>query len=225
MRAPHQTREAWLGNPGCFTSSWLIIYGRWPFLHKQQHKRTVKPILSQLYSGKPPSKAFHTVCSSECVPVARLAVICTVVRQHKTAHHPSQLSLFNKECLLTMQQFDALFIFLCPLEAEATHLQTQIHKDTKGVSRWASHLIRISIGRRHWWALIASVQQEMGHWHMDVLQAGRRFCVCECILPYREHGGGEKTPCKKLQEDDHHSMVNTGLADSLRLRGDKQRGS
>lgn len=54
-------------------------------------------------------------------------------------------------------------------------------------------------------------------------RAGGSVCVCECILPYREHGGGEKTPCKKLQEDDHHSMVNTGLADSLRLRGGKQR--
>lgn len=34
---------------------------------------------------------------------------------------------------------------------------------------------------------------------------------------YRKHRGGEETPCKKLQEDDHHSMVNTGLTDSLRL--------
>lgn len=32
-----------------------------------------------------------------------------------------------------MQQFDALFIFLCPLEAETTHLQTHIRRDTKGV--------------------------------------------------------------------------------------------
>lgn len=64
----------------------------------------------------------------------------------------------------------------------------------------------------------------MGHWHMDTSQAGRWFCVREYILPYREHGGSEKTPCKKLQEDDHNSMVNTGLADSLRLCGDKPRG-
>lgn len=64
----------------------------------------------------------------------------------------------------------------------------------------------------------------MEYWHMDTLWAGRWLVVHECVLPYREHGGGEKTPCKKLQEDDHHSVVNTGLADSLRLRGDKQRG-
>lgn len=186
-------------------------------------QRTAKPSLSQLYSGNPQSKAFHTVCSSECVAVAWLAVICTVVWEHKTAHHPSQLSLFNKECLLTMQQFDALFIFLCPLEAETTHLQTHIYKDTNGGSRWASRLFKISTGRRHWRAIKASIQQEMGHWHMDTLQAGRWLRVRQCILPYREHGGGEKTPCKKLQEDDHHSVVNTGLADSLRLHGDKQR--
>lgn len=43
------------------------------------------------------------------------------------------------------------------------------------------------------------------------------------ILAYREHRGGKKTPCKKLQEDDHHSMVNTGLTDSLRLDGDRER--
>lgn len=47
-------------------------------------------------------------------------------------------------------------------------------------------------------------------------------CLCEsvCIRAYREHWGGKKTPCKKLQEDDHHGMVNTGLTDSLRLDGD-----
>lgn len=38
---------------------------------------------------------------------------------------------------------------------------------------------------------------------------------------YREHRGGEQTPCKKLQEDDHHSMVNTGLTDSLRLERER----
>lgn len=43
------------------------------------------------------------------------------------------------------------------------------------------------------------------------------------VRAYREHRGGEETPCKKLQEDDHHSMVNAGLADSLRLGGAKKR--
>lgn len=37
------------------------------------------------------------------------------------------------------------------------------------------------------------------------------------FLAYREHRGGEETPCEELQEDDDHSMVNTGLTDSLRL--------
>lgn len=65
--------------------------------------------------------------------------------------------------------------------------------------------------------------------HVNTPQAGEEILglgveVLECVLAYREHGGGEKTPCKKLQEDDHHSMVNTGLADSLRLPGDKQGG-
>lgn len=51
--------------------------------------------------------------------------------------------------------------------------------------------------------------------------------VCQresvCIWAYREHWGGKETPCKKLQEDDHHSMVNTGLTDSLRLDRDGER--
>lgn len=42
------------------------------------------------------------------------------------------------------------------------------------------------------------------------------------MLAYREHWGGKETPCKKLQEDDNHSMVNTGLTDSLRLDGDRE---
>lgn len=37
-------------------------------------KKTAKAILRQLYSGNPPSEAFHAVCSGECV--ARLAVVC-----------------------------------------------------------------------------------------------------------------------------------------------------
>ena len=49
-------------------------------------------------------------------------------------------------------------------------------------------------------------------------------CLCVCVQAYRKHRGGEKTPCEKLQEDDHHSMVNTGLTDSLRLQGETQRG-
>lgn len=51
------------------------------------------------------------------------------------------------------------------------------------------------------------------------------ICLCECVrvLAYREHWGGKETPCKKLQEDDHHSMVNTWLTDSLRLDGDRKR--
>lgn len=48
-------------------------------------------------------------------------------------------------------------------------------------------------------------------------------CVCVCIWAYREHWGGKETPCKKLQEDDHHSVVNTGLTDSLRLDGNRER--
>lgn len=40
-----------------------------------------------------------------------------------------------------------------------------------------------------------------------------------CVGAYREHRCGEQTPREKLQEDDDHSMVDTGLADSLRLRG------
>lgn len=47
-------------------------------------------------------------------------------------------------------------------------------------------------------------------------------CVAVCIA-YREHRGSEKTPCEKLQEDDNHSMVNTGLTDSLRLHGGRER--
>lgn len=70
---------------------------------------------------------------------------------------------------------------------------------------------------------MAFISQETGHWHTEARQTGRGLGVRERILPYREHGGGEKTPRKKLQEDDHHSMVDTGLADSLRLRGDKHR--
>lgn len=129
----HQTRKAQLCNPACFTSCWLIIYGKTALsAQTEKQKRTEKSIWWQLYSGNPPSKAVHTVCSNECVPAARLAVICTVAWQHKTAHPPyPTLSPFNKECLLTMQQFDALFIFLCPLEAENTHLQTHTQKDTK----------------------------------------------------------------------------------------------
>lgn len=42
--------------------------------------------------------------------------------------------------------------------------------------------------------------------------------IC-ALFAYREHRGGEQTPCEKLQEDDDHSMVNTGLTDSLRLKG------
>lgn len=42
------------------------------------------------------------------------------------------------------------------------------------------------------------------------------------IPAYREHRRGEETPCKKFQEDDHHSMVNTGLTNSLRLNGNRK---
>lgn len=45
--------------------------------------------------------------------------------------------------------------------------------------------------------------------------------VTACVRAYREHWGGEETPSKKLQEDDHHGVVNTGLTDSLRLDGDR----
>lgn len=41
--------------------------------------------------------------------------------------------------------------------------------------------------------------------------------VCVSLWTYCEHRGGKETPCKELQEDDHHGMVNTGLTDSLRL--------
>lgn len=137
MQAPHQTRKVWLCNPGCFTSRWLIIYERCPFLHKKQHKRRQ---WSQFSIGY--------ILGILWVKLFTLRARVNVYQPHgwrssvlyNTKQPGPPESSFNKECLLTMQQFDALFIFLCPLEN--THLQTYSHK---GVTDSASHLVRNSI--------------------------------------------------------------------------------
>lgn len=66
------------------------------------------------------------------------------------------------------------------------------------------------------------------HWNFffPIHAAGVHDWVFTSILSavaYREHRRGEETPREKLQEDDDHSMVNTGLTDSLRLRKDGDR--
>lgn len=37
-------------------------------------------------------------------------------------------------------------------------------------------------------------------------------------LVYRKHRGGEQSPGEELQEDNHHRMVNTGVANPLWLK-------
>lgn len=99
------------------------------------------------------------------------------------------------------------------------HISTEIQKVCRAGPLWLGfHSLVGTDG-----AFMAFVSQETGHWHMEAWRTGRWLGVRERILPYRKHGGGEKTPRKKLQEDDHHGMVNTRLADSLRLRGEKER--
>jgi len=39
----------------------------------------------------------------------------------------------------------------------------------------------------------------------------------EAKLVYRKHGCGEQSPGEELQEDNHHSMVDTGLSKPLWL--------
>lgn len=59
-------------------------------------------------------------------------------------------------------------------------------------------------------------------------EAFHNFFICNNLieggdvkLVYRKHRSGEKSPGEELQEDNHHGMVNTGLANPLWLIEEK----
>lgn len=141
------------------------------------------------------------------------------------------ISLLDKELVLRQYNTLVAFSYFSVHQLLAKHLPMHIHKNQNHATQGLAQSIGDSIIHRHQWSekchSLAGVLKEE-RWVCQTINSyvsiHNRVCMCmRTLQAYREHRGSEQTPCKKLQEDDHHGMVNTGLPNSLRLNGDKHR--